>query len=330
MQFDLPLEDLRTYRPDPAGIVASDFDAFWQQTLADAEAVAGVTEIARVDTTLSLIDSYDLRFTGYGGQRIAAWLNLPAKTQRPLPCVVQFLGYGGGRGLAEEHLFWAAAGYAHIVMDTRGQGSGWSLGRGSAGATPDIEDHPSGPQVPGMLTCGVGSPHTYYYRRLFTDAVRLVREAKRLDQVISDRVAVLGASQGGAIALAAASLETAWAALIDTPLLCHIIEAIRMTDKDPYFELVRYLRSHRLAEAAVRKTLSYVDGIGFAMRCDTPAFYSVGLMDDICPPRTVFAAYNHHSGSKQISVYPYAHHEGGEVDQTLKQIEFLRNLGGKD
>lgn len=328
MQFDLPLDDLRAYRPDPTSIVAADFDAFWQQTLADSEAAAGATDINRVATTLPLIDSYDLRFTGYGGQRIAAWLNLPAGTERPLPCVVQFLGYGGGRGRAEEHLFWAAAGYAHIVMDTRGQGSGWSLGRGSAGVTPDIEDHPSGPQVPGMLTRGIGSPHSYYYRRLFTDAVRLVREAKRLDQVIGDRVAVLGASQGGVIALAAASLEPAWAALIDTPLLCHTIEAMRNTDKDPYFELVRYLRSHRQADASVRTTLSYFDGIGFAMRCATPALYSVGLMDDICPPRTVFAAYNHHSGPKQISVYPYAHHEGGEIDQTLNQLDHLRELIG--
>ena len=324
MQFDLPLDQLRSYRPDPAQIVAPDFDEFWRQTLAEAEVAARPAELRQIESKLPLIDSYDLRFDGYGGQRIAAWINLPAGATEPLPCIVQFLGYGGGRGRAEEHLFWAAAGYAHIVMDTRGQGSGWSGGRGSAGTTPDIGDPSGNPQVPGMLTRGVASPQGYYYRRLFTDAVRLVREAKGLEQVVPERICVLGASQGGAIALAAASLEPVCAALIDLPLLCHVMEAIRLTDREPYFELVRYLRAHRGSEAKVRNTLSYCDGIGFAMRCETPALYSVGLMDDICPPRTVFAAYNHHAGPKQITVYPYAHHEGGEADHALEQLAFLQ------
>jgi cephalosporin-C deacetylase-like acetyl esterase len=39
----------------------------------------------------------------------------------PLPVVVEYLGYGGGRGLPEDRLRWAASGYAHLAMDTRGR-----------------------------------------------------------------------------------------------------------------------------------------------------------------------------------------------------------------
>ena len=40
-----------------------------------------------------------------------------------LPAVVQYQGYGGGRGLAHEAVLWTLAGYAHLVINTRGQGA---------------------------------------------------------------------------------------------------------------------------------------------------------------------------------------------------------------
>jgi cephalosporin-C deacetylase len=46
-------------------------------------------------------------------------------------------------------------------------------------------------------------------------------------------------------------------------------------------------------------------------------------MDDICPPSTVYAAYNHYLGEKQIRVYSYNQHEGGQSYQKLEQLRFL-------
>ena len=53
---------------------------------------------------------------------------------------------------------------------------------------------------------------------------------------------------------------------------------------------------------------------------------SVGLMDEICPPSTVYAAYNHLAGPKDIRVYRYNHHEGGGAYQTVEKIKFLHSL----
>ena len=75
------------------------------------------------------------------------------------------------------------------------------------------------------------------------------------------------------------------------------------------------------------RTVGHLDGIGFAMRAWAPALFSAGLMDDVCPPRTVFAAFNHYAGEKEIAVYPFAAHEGGEMDQTARQLAFLDGLG---
>ena len=173
VQFDLPLSELQRYRTTAAP--PADLDAFWTATLDEARAAAGPTRAVRVDTPLRHITTYDVTFTGYAGQPIRAWLNLPADAAGPLPGVVEFIGYGGGRGLPSEWLLWASAGYAHLVMDTRGQGGSW---RG--GDTPDPDPDGAGPSTPGFLTRGVLNPHSYYYRRLITDAVRAVDAASKL------------------------------------------------------------------------------------------------------------------------------------------------------
>ncbi len=87
-----------------------------------------------------------------------------------------------------------------------------------------------------------------------------------------------------------------------------------------------YCQSHRDQVETVFTTLSYFDGLNFAARAKSPALFSVGLMDKTCPPSTVFAAYNHYAGAKQIKVWPYNYHEGGETFQTLEKIKFLTTL----
>jgi cephalosporin-C deacetylase len=50
-------------------------------------------------------------------------------------------------------------------------------------------------------------------------------------------------------------------------------------------------------------------------------------MDQICPPSTVFAAYNHWAGGeKDIKVYTYNGHENGRSFQTMEKLKFLKNI----
>lgn len=317
MQFDLSLDQLREYRPaleEPA-----DFDVFWQTTLHDTRRHPLDPRFEPVDTGLTTVETFDVTFRGYGGQQVKAWLQLPRGPERPLPCVVQFIGYGGGRALPSDWLLWSAAGYANLVMDTRGQGSAWS-----PGDTPDPEGGPN-PQTPGFLSRGVLEPATYYYRRVFTDAVRAVETARTHPAIDGSRMVVTGRSQGGGISLAAAGLVPDLLAVMpDVPFLCHFQRALEITDAHPYQELAIYCRVHRDHVERVFQTLAYFDGVHFAARATAPSLFSVGLMDDICPPSTVFAAYNHYAGLKDIRVWPYNSHEGGESFQDREQIAFLR------
>jgi cephalosporin-C deacetylase len=317
-QFDLPVQELWRYRattPPPDGL-----SSFWDETLAAARAAARPTSTVRVDTPLRQVTTYDVTFTGFEGQPVRGWLNVPTGASAPLPAVVEFIGYGGGRGLPWEWLLWANAGYAHLVMDTRGQGGSW---RG--GDTPDPDPGGAGPSTPGFLTRGVLDPHRYYYRRLVTDAVRAVEAAAELPGVDADRLAVVGTSQGGGLALAAASLaaERVAAVVSQVPFLCDVRRAVTLTDADPYHELVRFCRIHPDRADAVMSTVDHVDMVHLVPRATAPALFAAALHDQTCPPSTVFAAYHAYAGPKEMEVYHWDGHEGGRAHFDGRALAFV-------
>jgi cephalosporin-C deacetylase len=318
MFVDLPLDELRRYRPDVAE--PSDFDAFWAAQLAAADAVPPAT-YRPVDTPLRHADVFDVSFPGHQADPVAGWLLVPHRLRPDAALIVEYIGYGGGRGHPADWLRWSSAGFPHFVMDTRGQGGGWR-----ASDTRDPSDA-GAPSTPGFVTRGVGDPATYYYTRLFVDAVRAVTAARR-HPVAHDRpIVAAGTSQGGGLALAAGHLAPGVAAVLpDVPFLAHPRRAVEVTDAAPYRELIDYCAVHTESVDEVFHTLSYVDVVNHARRATVPALFSVGLRDEITPASTVFAAFNHYAGRKDIRVYPFGDHECAGTPQFLAQLDFLAGL----
>ncbi|RFA17546.1 acetylxylan esterase [Subtercola boreus] len=315
-RFDFGIDRLRSYRPTLS--IPTDFDAFWSDTLAESRSVARPVIATPYESFLPNFEVLDVEFSGFGGHPVKAWFLAPAGAIEPLPTVIEYNGYGGGRGLPHERLTWAAAGYAYLLMDTRGQGSSW----GSGGSTPDPVG--SGPATPGFMTRGIENHYSYYYRRVITDAVLAVDAVLQLASVDPHRLAVTGGSQGGGLALAVAGLrEDLRAVMPDVPFLCHFERAVGLTDSDPYNEIVRYLSVHRDLTEQTFNTLSYFDGVNFAARSHPPALFSVGLMDPVCAPSTVFAAHNNYAGESAIEIYPFNEHEGGQGQHWRKQARWL-------
>jgi cephalosporin-C deacetylase len=110
------------------------------------------------------------------------------------------------------------------------------------------------------------------------------------------------------------------------PFLCHYRRAVSIQDSNPYGEISRFLLVHRDKVDQVFRTLSYFDGVNLAARAKAQALFSVGLMDEICPPSTVYAAYNHWRGEKDIRIYHFNHHEGGGEYQAVEKVKFLRGI----
>ncbi|HET9649821.1 MAG TPA: acetylxylan esterase [Microlunatus sp.] len=335
--FDLPLGELEAYRPEIA--CPDDLVDFWRRTLAETRKHDLALEAQLVDNKLALIDTYDLTYAGFGGTPVKAWLHVPVGTSEPLPTVVQYRGYSGGRGFPHSYTGFAQAGWATLVMDTRGQG--WRDGGPAASQDRATEGGVS--QYPGFMTGGIQRPDDYYYRRVYVDAVRLLETLEFLPPTDPSRVVLTGGSQGGGITIAAAALATLpgsapagvdlLGAAPDVPFLCHFRRAVELTDRHPYREISLYLAGWRDHADEAYRTLSYHDGANLGRLATCPALFSVALMDLTCPPSTVYAAYNRWGElapdgvpAKQIAIYPHNDHEGGEAYQYDRQLDWFTSL----
>jgi cephalosporin-C deacetylase len=319
-QSDLPLHELESFRASSAE--PPDLDAFWAGALATARAAA-----RPVERTAYLPEAYgprlvveDVTFSGADGHPIRAWFLAPRDAEPgSLACRVTFVGYGGGRGLPLEHAAYAAAGHAVLVMDSRGQGGEWSMGAtGDPGAGASDSEHP------GVMTRGIGDPSTYYYRRLYVDAVRAVETAAEHPLVDPARIGTAGHSQGGALALATAALlpERVRLCHAGMPFLCGIRRSLEVAAEAPFTEIVDYLRIQpQLAERTLG-TADYIDCAHLAPRIRAHVLVCVGLMDPICPPSGVFAMYNALTAPKEIAVFPYSDHEIPQVHAERQLVEF--------
>ena len=120
--------------------------------------------------------------------------------------------------------------------------------------------------------------------------------------------------------------------MADVPFLCHIRRGTEISPKDPYLEVAQYLSVQRAHVEQAFRTLSYVDAVNFARRATAPALISVGLMDQICPPSTVYAAINHYGSRRadggerpavDVVEYPFNDHEGGDAHQQARQLAWV-------
>jgi cephalosporin-C deacetylase len=322
MRVGPPLEELEKFSPGPN--FQPDFKDFWKKTLAQFLPIDSVAQLVKVESPITSFQTFDVTVLGYNGDPIKGWFIAPKNSDKDLPCIVMYDGYGGGRGLLNEWLFWPSAGYAILVMDTRGQGaSGWRVGD-----TPD-GNYPRASQTPGFMTAGILNRDDYYYRRVFIDSVAFVRAASKIPGVDPTRIITAGGSQGGGIALAATSLsDQVFATIPDVPFLCHFEHAVNITDAFPYQEIVQYCKTHRLEVERVFETLSYFDCMNLVTMATAPAFISVGLHDPVCPPETIFAMINNYAGSTTVKTWAYNTHEGGSVQHQLLQAEWLSKLIG--
>lgn len=290
-----------------------DFVDFWRSSLESAVRQGWAPRLGGRDHGTASVEVKEIVFSGDGGNPIRGWLKRRRGITDRLPAIVRFTGYGAGSGAPTDDLTWAEAGFAELVMDTRGQGDGGTADGSFAG--------------PGFLTRGIAAPESYYYRRVFVDAASAVAAIRRLSGVDPARVATLGNSQGGGIAVAAAALDGGVGlVLAQAPFLADIPWALRVGAQGPWRELERLSREDARAEEWIAETLPYFDVVNHARLLSAPLGLSCGLDDDIVPPETTFAVHQAAGSRSRIHAWPGAGHEAGGEKDVRNALALLSGL----
>lgn len=318
LSFDMPYEDLLLYQgtnPRPA-----DFDEYWENGLAEMRATDPQPELVPSDFETSFADCFDLYYTGVGGARIHAKLLRPKHASEPHPAVLMFHGYSGSAGDWSDKLGYVAEGYTVAAMDCRGQGG---LSEDKGGVT--------GWTLRGHIVRGLGDkPDKLLYRAIYLDTAQMARVVMDMPDVDATRVGATGGSQGGGLTLACVALEPR--IKLAAPVFPFLSDYRRVWQKElakaAYLELDEYFRRFdplHEKEDEIFTQLGYIDVQHLAPRIRAETLMAVGLMDQVCPPSTQFAAYNKITSKKALRVYPDFQHENlpGNSDAIF---QFMRNL----
>lgn len=318
LMFDMPLEELKTYQgrnPRP-----HDFDDYWNRAVAEMQAVDPQVELVPADFRVPFAECFHLYFTGVGGARVHAKLLRPKNAPSPHPAVLMFHGYSMNSGNWFDKLGYVAGGYTVAALDCRGQG-GLSEDRGSV----------EGWTLKGHIVRGLaGLPEKMLYRQIFLDTAQLARIVMDMPDVDENRVGATGASQGGGLTLACAALEPRLKLAAPVyPFLCDYQRFWELDlDTSAYSELQDYFRRfdpRHQQEKELFTKLGYIDVQYLAPRIKSKVLMAVGLMDQICPPSTQFAAYNKIKAQKSLVIYPdFGHEDLPGLPDTI--FEFMQNL----
>jgi len=307
LNFDFSLDKLKTYQginPKPA-----DFDAYWDAALAEMRALDPEVELTSADFQSPFAECFDMKFTGVGGARVYAKLLKPKQATEPHPAVLMFHGYSGDSGDWADKLGYVAAGYTVAALDCRGQG-GRSEDKGGV-----IGNTLNGHIIRGLDEALRGAPEKLLYRQIFLDTAQLAKIVMDMPDVDDARVGATGGSQGGALTVACISLETR--IKLAAPVFPFLSDYKRVWDMDEdqraYAELRDYFRRfdpRHEREDEVFEKLGYVDIHHLAPRIKSNVKWFIGLMDEVCPPSSQFAAYNQITSEKDMVIYPDFGHEG--------------------
>ena len=286
-----------------------DFAEFWQKAKAELKTVDPQFKMIRIDSLCTdKHNIYLVEMHSLGNALIRGWYQVPVKPGR-YPAIMQVPSYGGNE-------IPAYINYGDDII-----GFGLNI-RGHGNSKDDIE-------FAGYLTNNLEDKEKYVYRGAYMDCVRGIDFLCSRPEVDASRIAVEGASQGGALTFATAALNNDRIAVCapQVPFLSDFRDYFKVATW-PANEFTAYVETEKkLTWDEAYYTLSYFDIKNLAPMIRAPLLMGVGLMDNVCPPHINFAAYNNVTSKKKYIVYPYAGHSLPQDFYNAK-MEWIRSEFG--
>ncbi|MBE7063605.1 MAG: acetylxylan esterase [Ruminococcaceae bacterium] len=289
-----------------------DFESFWQKTRKQSDAQPLSPAFEPYPFHDGIADIQRIYYSGFDGGRIEGLLLRPVSPKKAAPALLFTHGYGKCVEAVTYYLKWVLAGFTVLALNMRVE------------IPMRNEDTPTHRVPKGIMVRGTESPETYMYRYVYTDMYRAIQLLRTIDGVDPDRIGIWGASQGAAVAIAAAALDgnIAFLSLL-YPFMTNIKNAVERGSDGPYQEFWRYFRLYDpqlKTMPALVQMLSYFDTMHFAEKLRCPVLLGAGLKDTCCIPQNTVGFYNLLSCPKQLELY---HTHGHEDIPAFEDLSYL-------
>lgn len=310
------------FRPDlikPTVSEPKDFDKFWND---------GKTALAKlpIDAKMELmpnlgtskVDVYHVSFQNVGAgisriSRIYGILTIPKSTNSSpkFPALLRVPGagvrpYTGQIALAERGIITLEIGIHGIPVNLPLQ---------------VYEDLRAG-SLNRYMTYNLENKDEYYYRRVYLGCLRANDFLTSLPQFDGKNLAVIGGSQGGALAIMTAALDPRVKVLSASyPALSDMTGYINGRAGGWF----HYFKDEKNRTKEKIETASYYDTVNFAKRIKVEGIYSWGYNDEVCPPTSMYAAYNVITAPKSLLLGLELGHTNSP-EQNDKMNDFVVNF----
>lgn len=271
--------------------IPEDFDAFWAETVGAALAAPLEIERKRSDRHRPGFGIDSLTFRGIDGSRRHGWVAVPNGASRA-PGFLWVPPYGRWSMLPDD--YGTRDGYVSLSLNFFGEG-------------PFHEEAYT--PARGYFAEGADSPETWVFRRMFQDAVVALRVLEAMPEVDEGRLAAMGLSQGGGIAVWLGSwCRKVKAVCADYPFLSGMEWVLgQQITRYPLRELTDFMASVPLGRERVMHTVSYFDTVSQASRCQVPTLVTAGLRDPAVRPQQARAVFDALAGPKQLAEIDWGH-----------------------
>lgn len=304
-------EKLRPYTQQPA-----DFVEFWNKAKSEAQQCPMTFTTKYVpEYSNEKVGCYLVKLQCYKkGQHVYGYLTRP-KAKGKYPVVLCPPG-AGVKTLKEpmRHRFYAEQGFIRLEMEIHGLNPELS---------PETFKDLSA-SFGDYLLKGLDDRDNYYMKKVYLACVRAIDYLTSLDEWDGKNVIVQGGSQGGALALITAGLDSRVTLCVANHPALSDMAGYKAGRADGYPHFFTKLNEYHTDTQEKLQTMAYYDVVNFARQINIPVYLTWGYNDNTCPPTTSYIVYNTLTCPKEALITPINEHWVSETTEHT-QLDWIKS-----
>lgn len=304
-------EKLSPYTQQPA-----DFVKFWSKAKSEAQQCPMTFTTKYVpEYSNEKVDCYLVKLQCYKkGQHVYGYLTRP-KAKGKYPVVLCPPG-AGVKTLKEpmRHRFYAEQGFIRLEMEIHGLNPELS---------PETFKDLSA-SFGDYLLKGLDDRDNYYMKKVYLACVRAIDYLTSLDEWDGKNVIVQGGSQGGALALITAGLDSRVTLCVANHPALSDMAGYKAGRADGYPHFFTKLNNYHTDTQEKLQTMAYYDVVNFARQINIPVYLTWGYNDNTCPPTTSYIVYNTLTCPKEALITPINEHWVSETTEHT-QLDWIKS-----